>query len=287
MLIMEFLQLIYFCSAAETENFAKTAKIFGVPSTGVSQSVRRLEKELGVSLFDRVSNGIKLNERGRLFYSNAKASLDMLDDAKKKVCEEEVVVGHINLLVVTNRLFVVRVMTEFCKIHQNITFNIDYENKGHTDDYDLIITDNLRYDESQARYSLISDEIVLALPKKHPLAEKEVIETKDLKDEKLICYSYDTGLYSLTRRICKQADFNPNVAARIDDPYCLAKCVESGMGIALIPEFAYKGLFSDNVCIRHFTNVRRGTIIVHKKTKYMSKPTKLFLDMLFEKIKER
>ena len=57
------LQLTYFCSAAETESFAKTAQKYGILAQGVSQSVRRLEKELGVSLFDRYANRIVLNER--------------------------------------------------------------------------------------------------------------------------------------------------------------------------------------------------------------------------------
>ena len=69
---MEILQLLYFCSAAETENFAQTAKVYGVPATSISQSVRRLEKELEVTLFDRVANGVKLNERGKVFYAKQK-----------------------------------------------------------------------------------------------------------------------------------------------------------------------------------------------------------------------
>jgi len=85
---MELLQLTYFCSAAETESFAKTAQKYGILAQGVSQSVRRLEKELGVSLFDRYANRIVLNERGKMFYETSKNVLDKLDNAKKLVCDE-------------------------------------------------------------------------------------------------------------------------------------------------------------------------------------------------------
>ena len=47
---MELLQLTYFCHAAETESFAKTAREMGVPAAGISQSVKRLETELGATL---------------------------------------------------------------------------------------------------------------------------------------------------------------------------------------------------------------------------------------------
>ena len=65
---MELLQLLYFCDAAETQNFSGTARKYNVPTTGISQSIKRLEKELGVLLFDRTSNGISLNKRGKDFY---------------------------------------------------------------------------------------------------------------------------------------------------------------------------------------------------------------------------
>ena len=55
---MEFLQLKYFYESAKHESFAKTAEIYMVPTTSVSASVRRLEKELGCSLFDRSANRI-------------------------------------------------------------------------------------------------------------------------------------------------------------------------------------------------------------------------------------
>lgn len=64
---MEILQLRYFFLSAKNENFSTTAKIFNVPTTAVSSSVRRLEKELGCKLFDRTHNRISLNAKGRRF----------------------------------------------------------------------------------------------------------------------------------------------------------------------------------------------------------------------------
>ena len=64
---MEILQLRYFFLSAKNENFTTTAKAFGVPTTAVSSSVRRLEEELGCKLFDRTHNRIMLNVKGRRF----------------------------------------------------------------------------------------------------------------------------------------------------------------------------------------------------------------------------
>ena len=48
---MELLQLTYFCDAARSENFSQTARKFFVPPSNISQSIGRLEKELGCALF--------------------------------------------------------------------------------------------------------------------------------------------------------------------------------------------------------------------------------------------
>ena len=57
---MELLQLTDFCDAALTENFSKTAEKYKVPPSNISQSIKRLEKELSIALFDRRANRVVL-----------------------------------------------------------------------------------------------------------------------------------------------------------------------------------------------------------------------------------
>ncbi|MBE6655321.1 MAG: LysR family transcriptional regulator [Ruminococcaceae bacterium] len=123
---MELLQLLYFCHAAETESFAKTAREYNVPAASISQTVKRLEYEIGASLFDRSANGVKLNERGRILYRNAKSALSMLDDAKRKIRDEEIS-GTIRILVETNRHIVNHAIKAFCEKYKNIAFIIDHQ----------------------------------------------------------------------------------------------------------------------------------------------------------------
>mgnify|MGYP002513475198 CR=1 FL=1 len=68
---MEFLQLKYFQHAARSENFSHTATAFMVPPSSVSVSIKKLESELGVPLFDRTANKLSLNENGKLFLKTA------------------------------------------------------------------------------------------------------------------------------------------------------------------------------------------------------------------------
>ena len=78
---MELLQLRYFVHAARTENFSRTAAFFMVPQSSVSQTIKKLEGELGVQLFTRRGNRVFLNEKGRSFYEVVSAALSQIDAA--------------------------------------------------------------------------------------------------------------------------------------------------------------------------------------------------------------
>ncbi|MBQ5746639.1 MAG: LysR family transcriptional regulator [Clostridia bacterium] len=278
---MEILQLMYFCAAAETENFAEAGKRQGVPAASVSQSVRRLEKELGVTLFNRQANSVELNERGRAFYIKAKSGLDILADAKNKVCDD-IVEGAIKLLVITNTEAVNRAVAEFCTKYKNVTFKIDHEKKDHYDKYDLIITDNFPFNEAYSRNRGFEDEIVLAVNKEHPLALEKNIKPLDLQNEKFILFNEGSGMLTLAKRICAYAGFSPKICVQCDDEYSVARCVEMNVGVAFVPKKAFENLLSDKVILKKVDDVTRATVICYNKYKYMTKAVRLFLDTFLE-----
>ena len=63
---MEIQQFRYFLAAARYENLTKAAEDLHIAQPALSQSIKRLETELGVSLFDRKNHRIELNEQGKL-----------------------------------------------------------------------------------------------------------------------------------------------------------------------------------------------------------------------------
>ena len=76
---MELLQLKYFQDVAYTENTSITAKKMFVSQSTISHAIKRLEEELGVSLFNRVGNRIVLNNNGRKFLCWVEAALSNLN----------------------------------------------------------------------------------------------------------------------------------------------------------------------------------------------------------------
>ena len=281
---MEFLQLTYFCHAAETENFAKTAREFGVPATGISQSVKRLETELGVLLFDRSSNGIKLNANGASFYLSAKSALSTLNDAKKKLCDEEVS-GECRLLVMTCRSLVSDAIRAFREKHKNVSFYISYNITEDVDKYDLIVTDNVPFRQNYNATRLLTDTILLAVSKNHPLAARERVHVSELANERFIVTNKESGLFTLTVSICAKGRFAPKVALEADDPRYVLSAIGAGVGVGFVPSLSWRDMLSPDIVLLAVEGTNTGhtvrpSFVLQSTQKYASKASRLFLEEL-------
>ena len=277
---MELLQLTYFCSAAETENFSKTAKSYRVPASNISQSIHRLENELGTTLFDRISNRVILNEQGKLFYSNVKSALTLINDAKTRLSDNERISGEIKILAETNRRIVTKTIEPFQNRHNDVNFFINHSADDMLDNYDLIISDRIFEQKNFTKHLLVVDKLLLAMRRDNPLVTKPEISVKDLEKEKFITMNNKSGLFKLTNEICNSEGFVPNIAVQSDDPDYIRKYIEMGLGISFVPSMSWKGTFSENVECRQLVNMKRYTFAYLNTQKYISKATHSFLEML-------
>src|SRR4249919_991644 len=72
----------YFVTIAEEHSFTRAADRLWVAQPSLSTQVRRLEAELGVTLFDRHARGVDLTAEGEIFFERARAALAAADDAQ-------------------------------------------------------------------------------------------------------------------------------------------------------------------------------------------------------------
>ena len=81
---MELQQLRYFKIAAEAQNITRAAKTLYISQPALSASIGRLERDIGVQLFERHSNSIRLTEAGNCFLEHVNSAFAVLNEGITK-----------------------------------------------------------------------------------------------------------------------------------------------------------------------------------------------------------
>lgn len=276
---MELLQLKYFCDAAVSENFSLTAKKFDVPPSNISQSVKRLEKEIGVNLFSRRTNRIFLNETGKEFYKKISVALAILSDAVMEA-SDDANSGKIKICINANRRVVIEAIEKYRRIYPDVEIITSHLVDPSLDNFDIIIdSDNSAFSDYEKRL-MISEKIMVAVSKGSKYADTPIINIFDLYDEAFVTMKEKTSLYNLTNSICADFGFKPRIAVQSDDPFYVRKCIEAGLGISFVPSFSWKGQFSDNVVLKELEGYTRNTYIYIDTKKHIPICAKRFIETL-------
>ena len=275
---MELLQLKYFRDAAETENFSATAKNFGVPASDISQSIKRLEKELQVTLFERRANRILLNEKGMAFYKKTKEALSLLDSAVSEM-RDDGSSGKIKICINCNRRIVMQALEKFCSLYPEVDIITRYGVYSGLDEFQLVVSSEPLPPNFKGE-KIITEEIYLAVNSNSPLATAEHIDPSLLADESFVTMDENSNLYKNTQQICADLGFRPRLAILADDPVYVRKCVELGLGVAFAPMVSWKGQVSDKIVLKRIGNISRDIYIFKNEKSYLSKSLQILLQML-------
>lgn len=275
---MELLQLRYFCDAAESENFSVTARKHNVPTSSVSQTIKRLEGELSAKLFIRNSNRITLSEEGRIFYEAAKKALMILRDAKDEITEVSgKLTGEIRIALRVHRRTVTEAIEKFRRDFPGVSFVITHGRES--DNYDFIITSDEAVKGGYRKCLLLKEKMRLALSE---ATENKGNELSDYHSERFVAMGAGTDFMRDMLDACAESGFMPNIVIQSDDPYYVRKYVEMGMGITMVPEVSWRGLFSDKVKLVDLGETYRNIYLYHKTEREMSRAAKLFISYLLE-----
>lgn len=246
---MELLQLKYFSTVAKMQSMTKAANYYHIPQSAMSQTISRLEKELGdIKLFDRKNNRIYLNEKGKVFLQYVQKTLDDLDNGISAISNADFnSKKEIKILLKANSRLVINCISKFVSKYPNVTFHIchDYISCEETD-YDICISSSDYYNNMSSCSELIREELMLAVCLDNPLYNSNSLTIDQLKHEKFIASSKDETKTKILFSACHSAGFEPNVSVYCNDPYYIRKYISENMGVSLVPSVSWAGRFRDN-----------------------------------------
>lgn len=212
---MELLQLRYFLVLAESEHLSRSAEQLHISPPSLSMTIKKLENELGISLFDRNKNHLTLNDNGRTFYSHVRQSIHSLDLGVGMMRQNsKLQTIHIAL---TSSPVWIDMIFDFEQSHPNIPIefqvaSMDLILKEHNKKFDfyLGIIEDIVLSEYDFYQVLPSEKPVVLLPYDHPLAHRSSIELRELREENFISVaSENTSAHNYMMNLCHTAGFEP------------------------------------------------------------------------------
>lgn len=230
---MELLQLRYFFESAKTENFTKTANKFQVPATSVSACIKRLERELGCELFDRVANRIVLNSNGRLLQQALCSVFQTLDGVTQELTAHNHDPREIQLLVRGMRRKISELITQYSAMHPHICFKTVFD-YGETafEQYNIIIDqDSDRY-TGYERIELFRMRLRLKCAAQDHLCQ-QTLTLSQLCERPFISMDTDSNMHRILTKACARAGFTPKISIQCNDIECHDRFIAAGMGIGI------------------------------------------------------
>ena len=239
---MELRQLSYFVAVAEECHFTRAAKRLHVAQSGLSASVRSLERELGADLFVRSTRQVRLTPAGTALLAEARRTL-----AASSACVDAVAavqgllrgsltIGTLQCLHVCS---LPTVLSGFVSTHPGL--DIELRQGGSGELTGLVAQGKLDVafvsrpaacPDDVVVTSLASEPLVLACAPTHPLATSVRVPVEAFAGERFVDFAPDWG----TRDLVDSVVGPRHVALEVTDVHSLLDLVACGLGVALVPQ---------------------------------------------------
>ncbi len=236
---MELQQLQYFLVAAQYEHITKAANSLHIAQPALSQSIKRLEAELGVKLFDRKKGGITLSDSGRLLVEELKPIMKSLDSLPKKLADtarKQHQTIHLNVLAAS--ILVTNSIIAYKAKHPDINFQ--FVQSQSSMDYDLCITATLPRRNPAANQMMLEENFFLAVPASSKYAMYEEIELAEVAEEGFIVMADTRPIRSICDQFCLEAGFTPDIVFESMNFESVRSLISAGLGVGFWPEYSWE-----------------------------------------------
>jgi DNA-binding transcriptional LysR family regulator len=294
---VELRHLRYFLAVAETLHFGQAAEKLGMAQPPLSQQIRNLENNLGYSLFDRTTRGVRLTRVGQFFVERARTMLakvaNDVEMARRLGSGQEgaLTVGFAGSIMFTSLPKAIRL---YRRMHPNVELRL---REGATDEQMPFLLDGtldlgfLRDGEARDGLTIetiLREPFVAVLPARHKLAGNPAISPAALKDEPFVLFARRMGTLAYDRTVacCEAEGFRPNFVQDAPQWPTVLRLVAAGLGVSLAPacvaRIATPGVVFKRVRSRHWTSIDIGV-----KAKLDNPAAEAFLTIVRQQFSKR
>jgi DNA-binding transcriptional LysR family regulator len=255
-------QLQFFVAAAEAGSVSGAARALSISQSSVTEAIRGLEDDLGVTLFDRQARGLLITHKGSAFLRHARKILADVASARSAFQDEaEAATGRLSLGVTSLVAGYVLsdILARYRRAYPHIELNVVEDNGDYLQhlliggelDVAVLLTSSVKDRLALNVETLLVTPYRLWMPLGHPLAQQETIALEELAGQPLIQLMVDE-IEESTRRLTAALPVKPQVAFRTRSVEAVRSLVATGAGLAILPSLVYRpwSLEGDRIEIR-------------------------------------
>ncbi|WP_055590646.1 LysR family transcriptional regulator [Peterkaempfera griseoplana] len=242
---MELRHLEYFVAVAEERHFTRAARRLMVSQSGLSASIRALERELGTPLFVRTTRSVELTGAGHALLGDAARALASVRAGRAAVAAVQGLLRG-TLSVGTEQCIagvdVAALLARFRAAHGGVEVRLRQAGSAALVEDVAAGRADLAFvalcgaaPETVRLIPLVREPMVAVCRADHPLADAPRVTAELLGGEAFVDFHADWGTRAVTDRLFTSAGVDRRVALEVNDVHSLLDLVHHGLGVAVVP----------------------------------------------------
>lgn len=233
--------------AANELHFGRAAQRLDILPSALGRNIRLLEEEIGTRLFVRSTRNVGLTRSGQALLSRVSGLLKNVDDAMAQVVQAAEGVERVFRVGAIDSAatgLIPQLMHDFRELVPDLEIVLVEDKTARmlpkmiNGSLDVAFVRPPKMIRPQIEFEHLLDEpTVVALPHKHPMAEKDVLIVEDLIDVPLIVPSPRNRphSYDLTMRLFRNIGIEPRIVQQAEEKQTIVNLVGAEIGAALVP----------------------------------------------------
>ena len=232
-----------FIILAKTCNYQVASDALFTTSSTLSKHIAQMENELSVQLFDRTTRKVTLTNAGKIFLDSANQIVfgyDQAISALKSISRDQGSTMTISFIEVMRQYNVFQMIHDFSALHPDYDIRLmeaDAQNMNallHLNSCDFAFASRLEFfGKDVEALPFAHDELVVILPRNHPLAARKVLTLEDLRNEKFVIHRsyYEDDVF---RSHCKERGFDIQPMLTSSNSSTVIDVVSNSMAVAVL-----------------------------------------------------
>ncbi len=267
----------------ECNSFSDAARVMGYTQSAVSQMIKALEEELGVTLLLRSRTGVTLTREGELllpYIRDVANAHRMLSEQAANFHGLQSGTIRIGTFTSVSSRLLPPVMKAFKEAHPNLRFELHQGVYSEIEEWvragvvDFGFTDASRVTPFVCE-PVFRDTMLAVLPEGHPLGENIFVQVGQLKQEPFILLDEGRGGGIVHDMVAAHPEID--VQYHVADDYSILTMVENRLGIAILPELVLKNTNHRVIARQLQPQLRRTLGVIYPKREGLSTAARAFL----------